>query len=104
MKSTALVVLVALLMASDFGVNAIQTHNLEAMETLTDKKKNPKKGSKSKKHTDKKKDDKKAGSKDAKKEASKKDEPKEDAPEDEAETATEATALSGADEDEIIDS
>ena len=103
MKSTALVVLVALLMASDFGVNAIQNHNVQTMESLTDKKKNPKKGaSKSKKHSDKKKDDKKAADKDAKKDA-KKEEPKEEAPEDEAETATEATALSGADEDEIID-
>ena len=106
MKSTALVVLVALFTASDFGVNAIQNHNVQRMETetLTDKKKN-KKTAKAKKHPAAK-DSKKSDAKP--KAAAKKDEPeapKEDAPEDETETSTavEGGAMSGADEDEIID-
>ena len=106
MKSTALVVLVALFTASDFGVNAIQNHNVQRMETetLTDKKKN-KKTAKAKKHPAAK-DSKKSDAKP--KAAAKKEEPeapKEDAPEDETETSTavEGGAMSGADEDEIID-
>ena len=106
MKSTALVVLVALFTASDFGVHAIQNHNVQRMETetLTDKKKN-KKTAKAKKHPAAK-DSKKSDAKP--KAAAKKDEPeapKEDAPEDETETSTavEGGAMSGADEDEIID-
>jgi|TARA_B110000503_G_C6990168_1_gene347002 cytoskeletal protein RodZ len=104
MKSTALVVLVALLTASDFGVNAIQNHNVQRMETetLTDKKKN-KKTTKAKKHSATKKDSK--TEKSAKKEEPKEEAPKEESPEDETDTstATEGGAMSGADEDEIID-
>ena len=105
MKSTALVVLVALFTASDFGVHAIQNHNVQRMETetLTDKKKN-KQTAKAKKHPGAKKSDAKRKAA-AKKEEPKDEAPKEEAPEDETETSTavEGGAMSGADEDEIID-
>ena len=105
MKSTALVVLVALFTASDFGVHAIQNHNVQRMETetLTDKKKQ-KKTAKAKKHAGGKKSDAKPKAA-AKKEEPKDEAPKEEAPEDETETSTavEGGAMSGADEDEIID-
>ena len=106
MKSTALVVLVALFMASDFGVNAIHNHNVQSMETETlAEHKKSKKTTKAKKHSakDSKKDAKPKAA--AKKEEPKEEAPKEEAPEDETETSTavEGGAMSGADEDEIID-
>jgi len=111
MKSTALVVLVALFMTSDFGtgVNAIDTKNVQSLETMTDHKKS-KKPSKSVKKQKAKKEDKKeakaaAPKKEEKKpqEAPKKEDKKEeDTPEDETDTSV--TAFSGADEDEVIDS
>ena len=105
MKSTALIVLVALfaIAADDFGVNAIDVKSVQHQEMENHKpksKKSAKKGAKSSKKDDKKSADKKDAKK-AKKEETKKEASKEEAPEDDQTMAIEV--LSGADEDEVID-
>ena len=111
MKSTALLVLVALFMNSDFGVNAIDTKNVQSLETLTDhkkEKKTKKSPAKSKKQKVTKKEEKPAKA-EAKKEekpakaAEKKVEKKEEEEPAEDEEFTAVTSFNGADEDEVID-
>ena len=109
MKSTAFFVLVALFTAqSQFGVNAIDVKNTEAIDVehkKAAKKTKSKKQKGSVKKADKKsekKTEKKVEKKDAKKEEPASDEAKdEEAPEDE--TTTAVGTMSGADEDEVID-